>query len=49
MSYRERYEQWLNDEIFYDAIHRELKTFTDKKVEYRFYCDLEFDTTAYVI
>lgn len=29
MSYRERYEQWLNDEFFDDATRRELKSLTD--------------------
>lgn len=26
MSYRERYEQWLNDEFFDEATRRELKS-----------------------
>ena len=43
MSYRERYEQWLNDEFFDEATRRELKSLTDEKeIEDRFYRDLEF-------
>lgn len=45
MSYRERYEQWLNDEFFDEATRRELKSLTDEKeIEDRFYRDLEFGT-----
>ena len=45
MGYREGYEQWLNDEFFDEATHRELKSLTDEKeIEDRFYRDLEFGT-----
>lgn len=45
MSYKKRYEQWLNDEFFGDMIHRELACLTDEKeIEDRFYRDLEFGT-----
>ena len=45
MNYRERYEQWLNDEFFDEATRRELKSLTDEKeIEDRFYRDLEFGT-----
>ena len=45
MSYRERYEQWLNDGFFDEATRRELKSLTDEKeIEDRFYRDLEFGT-----
>ena len=45
MSYRERYEQWLNDDFFDEATCRELKSLTDEKeIEDRFYRDLEFGT-----
>ena len=38
MNYRERYEQWLNDEFFDEATRRELKSLTDEKeIEDRFY------------
>ena len=45
MSYKERYEQWLNDKFIDDATRRELKSLTDEKeIEDRFYRDLEFGT-----
>lgn len=45
MSYRERYEQWLNDDFFDETTRRELKSLTDEKeIEDRFYRDLEFGT-----
>lgn len=31
MSYRERYEQWLNDDFFDETTRRELKSLTDEK------------------
>lgn len=45
MSYKERYEQWLNNKFFDDVTRRELKSLTDEKeIEDRFYRDLEFGT-----
>lgn len=45
MSYKERYEQWLNDEFFDEATHKELEAMEDEKeIEDRFYRDLEFGT-----
>ena len=45
MSYKERYEQWLNDEFFDYTTRRELANLTDEKeIEDRFYCDFEFGT-----
>ena len=45
MKYKERYEQWLKDDFFDDAIRRELSALIDEKeIEDRFYRDLEFGT-----
>lgn len=45
MSYKERYEQWLNDEFFDEATRKELEAINDEKeIEDRFYRDLEFGT-----
>lgn len=45
MDYKEKYNQWLNDEFFDEATRRELKSLTDEKeIEDRFYRDLEFGT-----
>lgn len=45
MNYRERYEQWLNDDFSDGIIRNELAVLTDEKeIEDRFYCDLEFGT-----
>ena len=45
MNYRERYEQWLNDEFFDKTTRKELAALTDEKeIEDRFYRDLEFGT-----
>lgn len=45
MNYKDRYEQWLNDEFFDDTSRRELANLTDEKeIEDRFYRDLEFGT-----
>ena len=41
MSYKERYEQWLNDEFFDEVTRKELEAITDEKeIEDRFYRDL---------
>lgn len=45
MDYKDRYEQWLNDDFFDEATRKELAALTDEKeIEDRFYCDLEFGT-----
>lgn len=45
MDYKEKYEQWLNDEFFDEAIRKELAELCDEKeIEDRFYRDLEFGT-----
>ena len=45
MNYKERYEQWLNDEFFDEATRKELEAINDEKeIEDRFYRDLEFGT-----
>ena len=45
MNYKEKYEQWLNDEFFDEATRKELEAITDEKeIEDRFYRDLEFGT-----
>lgn len=45
MNYKERYEQWLNDDFFDKATRNELVALTDEKeIEDRFYRDLEFGT-----
>lgn len=45
MNYKEKYEQWLNDEFFDETTRKELAALTDEKeIEDRFYRDLEFGT-----
>ena len=45
MNYKERYEQWLNDEFFDSTTRRELANLAnEKEIEDRFYRDLEFGT-----
>lgn len=45
MNYRERYNQWINDEFFDEATRKELVALRDEKeIEDRFYRDLEFGT-----
>lgn len=45
MNYRDRYEQWLNDDFLDEEIRKELVALTDEKeIEDRFYRDLEFGT-----
>ena len=45
MNYKERYEQWLNDEFFDEVTRKELEAINDEKeIEDRFYRDLEFGT-----
>lgn len=45
MNYKDRYEQWLNDDFFDEATRKELAALTDdKEIEDCFYRDLEFGT-----
>lgn len=45
MNYKERFEEWLNDNYFDESTRNELVSLTDEKeIEDRFYCDLEFGT-----
>lgn len=45
MSYREKYQAWLDSKIISDEIKNELKSIKDEKeIEDRFYKDLEFGT-----
>lgn len=45
MDYKDRYEQWLNDDFFDETTRKELSALTDEKeIEDRFYRDLEFGT-----
>ena len=45
MSYKEKYQAWLDSEIISDEIKNELKAIKDEKeIEDRFYKDLEFGT-----
>lgn len=45
MNYKEKYEQWLNDEFFDETTRKELEAINDEKeIEDRFYRDLEFGT-----
>ncbi len=45
IDYKEKYNQWLNDEFFDEATRKELAALTDEKeIEDRFYRDLEFGT-----
>lgn len=45
MNYKERYKQWLTDDLFDEATRKELSSLTDEKeIEDRFYRDLEFGT-----
>lgn len=44
MNYIEKYNRWLQAEVVDDKTKEELKTLSDKEIEDRFYCDLEFGT-----
>lgn len=45
MDYKDRYEQWLNDEFFDEVTREEILALTDEKeIEDRFYRDLKFGT-----
>ena len=46
MDYKEKYNQWVNDEYFDEATRNELKAIADddKEIQERFYKDLEFGT-----
>ena len=44
MNYREKYNRWLQYETVDEKTKQELQSLTDKEIEDRFYCDLEFGT-----
>ena len=46
MDYREKYNQWVNDEYFDEATRSELKAIADddKEIQERFYKELDFGT-----
>lgn len=44
MSYKEKYEYWLKSEIVDAETKAELSNLSEKEIEDRFYCDLEFGT-----
>ena len=45
MSYKEKYQAWLDSEIISEEIKNELRAIKDEKeIEDRFYKDLEFGT-----
>ncbi len=44
MNYREKHNRWLRCEAVDEKTKRELQNLTDKEIEDRFYCDLEFGT-----
>lgn len=48
MEYRERYEEWLSNPYFDEAIKKELQEIAedDKEIKERFYKDLEFGTAG---
>ncbi|HSP46587.1 MAG TPA: phospho-sugar mutase [Clostridiaceae bacterium] len=47
MTYRDKYDLWLNDESVLQEFKDELRTITDEKeIEDRFYQDLEFGTAG---
>ena len=48
MDYKERYEQWLSDSYFDDAVKAELEAIKadDKEIKERFYTELEFGTAG---
>ena len=48
MEYRQRYEEWLNNPYFDEAIKKELQGIAedDKEIKERFYKDLEFGTAG---
>lgn len=44
MTYKEKYNLWLQSEATDETTKEELKSLSDKEIEERFYCDLEFGT-----
>ena len=44
MNYREKYNRWFQCEDVDEKTKQELQSLTDKEIEDRFYCDLEFGT-----
>ena len=44
MTYKEKYNLWLQSEAIDEITKEELKSLSEKEIEERFYCDLEFGT-----
>lgn len=44
MNYREKHNRWLQYEAVDEETKKELKNLSEKEIEDRFYCDLEFGT-----
>lgn len=44
MTYKEKYHRWLETSIVDEETKTELKDLSEKEIEDRFYCDLEFGT-----
>lgn len=44
MNYKEKYQRWLQSEAIDKNTKEELQSLTDKEIEDRFYCNLEFGT-----
>lgn len=44
MNYKEKYQRWLEAESVDEATKKELTNLSEKEIEDRFYCDLEFGT-----
>ena len=44
MTYTEKYQRWLETSIVDEETKTELKDLSEKEIEDRFYCDLEFGT-----
>ena len=44
MDYKEKYNSWLQSSTVDEDTKAELKELSEKEIEDRFYCDLEFGT-----
>ena len=44
MTYKEKYNLWLQSEAIDEITKEKLKSLSEKEIEERFYCDLEFGT-----
>lgn len=44
MNYKEKYQRWLENKSVDEATKKELTNLSEKEIEDRFYCDLEFGT-----